>query len=224
MLGMNNRVDLVKKITPWRESWKVHVKVMKLWYHKNPTLDPSQNMLHMVLMDEKIQATIRDQLIPNFAMSLNEKDVYLMTHFTVVPDTGLNRMTKHRFRLLFQYKTFVVSVVSVRIPHSDLCFTSIDEIDQMTKDDDFLIDFVGIITGVRKERDVASYGKLIKAVVLEVFTDGKKVQCNVFGNTYDLLEYDNLQKYPRSLLIVLESFKIKVIEELKRQFKPPFLP
>ncbi|QHO01417.1 Replication factor-A carboxy-terminal domain protein [Arachis hypogaea] len=194
MLGMNNRVDLVEKITPWRESWEVHVKVVKLWYHKNPALDPSQNLLHMVLMDEKlqkIQATIRDQLIPKFVVSLTEGEVYLMTHFTVVPNTGLNRVAKHRFRLLFQYKTSFVSVVSVRIPHSD---------------------FVGIITGVRKERDVASYGKMIKAVVLEVFSDGKKEQCNVFGNACDLLEYDNLQKYPRSPLIVLESFKIKAIE------------
>ncbi|RYR69042.1 hypothetical protein Ahy_A03g015569 [Arachis hypogaea] len=156
MLGMNNRVDLVEKITPWRESWKVH-------YHKNPALDASQNMLHMVLMDEKlhkIQVTIRDQLISKFAVSLHEGDLYLMTHFTVVSNT----------------------------------------------------DFVGIITGVRKERDVESYGKMIKAVVLEVFTHGKKVQCNVFGNTCDLLEYDNLQKYPRSPLIVLESFKIKAIK------------
>ncbi|RYR20272.1 hypothetical protein Ahy_B03g065375 [Arachis hypogaea] len=214
MLGMNNRVDLVEKITPWRESWEVHVKVVKLWYHKNPALDPSQNLLHMVLMDEKlqkIQATIRDQLIPKFVVSLTEGEVYLMTHFTVVPNTGLNRVAKHRFRLLFQYKTSFVSVVSVRIPHSGLCFTSIDEINQR-KDDDLLIDFVGIITGVRKERDVASYGKMIKAVVLEVFSDGKKEQCNVFGNACDLLEYDNLQKYPRSPLIVLESFKIKAIE------------
>ncbi|RYR13999.1 hypothetical protein Ahy_B04g070692 isoform A [Arachis hypogaea] len=221
---MNNRVDLVEKITPWRESWKVHVKVVKLWYHKNPALDPSQNLLHMVLMDEKlhkIQATIRDQLILKFSVSLNEGDVYLMTHFTVVPNTALNRVTKHRFRLLFQYNTSVVSVVSPRIPHSGLCFASIDEIDQMTKEHNFLIGsynflalpyFVGIITGVRKERDVASYGKLVKAVVVEVFADGKRVQCNVFGNACDLLEYDKLQKYPRSPLVVLESFKIKVIK------------
>ncbi|RYQ92804.1 hypothetical protein Ahy_B09g099049 [Arachis hypogaea] len=190
-------------------------RVVRLWYHKNPALDPSQNLLHMVLMDEKlhkIQATIRDQLISKFALSLNEGDVYLMTHFTVVPNTGLNRVTKHRFRLLFQYNTSIVSVVSPRIPHSGLCFASIDEIDQMTKDHNFLIDFVGIITGVRKERDVASYGKLVKAVVLEVFADGKRVQCNVFGNACDLLEYDKLQKYARSPLVVLESFKIKAIE------------
>ncbi|RYR62732.1 hypothetical protein Ahy_A04g020461 [Arachis hypogaea] len=95
-----------------------------------------------------------------------------MTHFTVVPNTGLNRVIKHRFRLLFQYNTSVVSVVSPRIPHLGLCLASMDEIDQMTKDHNFLIDFVGIITGVRKERDVASDGKLVKAVVLEVFADG----------------------------------------------------
>nr|XP_025686077.1 uncharacterized protein LOC112786912 isoform X2 [Arachis hypogaea] len=124
----------------------------------------------------------------------------------------MRRVTKHRFRLLFQYNTSVVSVVSPRIPHSGLCFASLDEIDQMTKDHNFLIDFVGIITGVRKERDVASYGKLVKAVVLEVFADGKRVQCNVFGNACDLLEYDKLQKYGRSPLVVLESFKIKAIE------------
>ncbi|XP_052111572.1 replication protein A 70 kDa DNA-binding subunit A-like [Arachis duranensis] len=207
---MNNPVDLVDKITPWRESWKVHVKVVKLWYHKNPALDPSQNLLHMVLIDEK--ATIRDQLISKFALSLNEGDVYLMTHFTVVPNTGLNRVTKHRFRLLFQYNTSVVSMVSPRIPHSGLCLASIDEIDQITKEHNFLIDFVGIITGVRKERNVASDGKLVKAVVLEVFADGKRVQCNVFGDACDLLEYDKLQKYARSPLVVLESFKIKAIE------------
>ncbi|KAL4330701.1 hypothetical protein AHAS_Ahas13G0426400 [Arachis hypogaea] len=195
--------------------WIVDVATAVQEYHKNPALDASQNLLHMVLMDEKlhkIQATIRDQLISKFAVSLKEGDLYLMSHFTVVPNTGLNRVTKHRFRLLFQYKISVVSVVSPRIPHSSLCFTSIDEIDQTTKDHNFIIDFVGIITGVRKERDVVSYGKLIKAVVLEVFTHGKKVQCNVFGNACDLLEYDNLQKYPRSPLIVLESFKIKAIE------------
>ncbi|XP_057720882.1 replication protein A 70 kDa DNA-binding subunit A-like [Arachis stenosperma] len=166
-------------------------------------------------MDEKlhkIQATIRDQLISKFASSLHEGDLYLMNHFTVVPNTGMNRVTTHRFRLLFQYKTSVVSVVSPRIPHSGLCLRSIDEIDQMTTEHNFLIDFVGIITGVRKERDVASYGKLIKVIVLEVFTHGKKVQCNVFGDACDLLEYDKLQKYPRSPLIVLESFKIKAIE------------
>ncbi|QHO53454.1 Replication protein A 70 kDa DNA-binding subunit C [Arachis hypogaea] len=215
MLGMNNHVDLVEKITPWRESWKVHVKVVKLWYHKNPGLDASQNLLHMVLMDEKlhkIQATIRDQLISKFASSLHEGDLYLMNHFTVVPNTGMNRVTTHRFRLLFQYKTSVVSMVSPRIPYSGLCLRSIDEIDQMTTEYNFLIDFVGIITGVRKERDVASYGKLLKVVVLEVFSHGKKVQCNVFGDACDLLEYDKLQKYPRSPLIVLESFKIKAIE------------
>ncbi|RYR49325.1 hypothetical protein Ahy_A07g035779 [Arachis hypogaea] len=142
--------------------WIEHVAtaIQELWYHKNPAFDRSQNLLHMVLTDKKlhkIQATIREQLIPNFAVSLTEGD------FTVVPNT----------------------------------------------------EFVGIITGVRKERDVASYGKMIKAVVLEVFSDRKKVQCNVFGNACDLLEYDNLQKYPRSLLIVLESLKIKAIEVSK---------
>ncbi|RYQ82786.1 hypothetical protein Ahy_B10g101354 [Arachis hypogaea] len=176
--------------SPSRFLQHVATVVQELWYHKNPALDRSQNLLHMVLMDEKlhkIQVTIRDQLIPNFAVSLTEGDVYLMTHFTVLSNTGLNRVTKHRFRLLFQYKTSVVSVVSIRIPHSGLCFTSTNEIDQRTKDDDFLIDFVGIITGVRKEKDVASYGKMIKAVVLEVFSEGSPV-------------------------IVLESFKIKAIE------------
>ncbi|QHO53362.1 uncharacterized protein DS421_2g47310 [Arachis hypogaea] len=54
MLKMSNRADMVERITPWRESWKVHVKVVKLWYHKNPDLDRSKNLLHMVLMDEKV--------------------------------------------------------------------------------------------------------------------------------------------------------------------------
>ncbi|QHO58727.1 uncharacterized protein DS421_3g93080 [Arachis hypogaea] len=61
--------------------------------------------------------------------------------------------------------------------------------------------------------DHTSFSILISPFwIADVATTVQEVQCNVFENACDLLEYDKLQKYPRSLLIVLESFKIKAIE------------
>ncbi|RYR34755.1 hypothetical protein Ahy_A10g049766 isoform A [Arachis hypogaea] len=190
-----NRADMVDRITPWRESWKVHVKVVKLWYHKNPALDRSKNLLHMVLMDEnlhKIQATIRDQLISNFAVS--KRRGYVL-------DDAFYSCTKHWFEQSDE------TSVQTFVPIQDVCcFCGI------SKDTSFRLSWdhywclkrkrCGIkwevdqssSAGVRKERDVVSNGKLIKVVVLEVFTDGLFINFDIpesveFLNRFSVASY-----------------------------------
>ncbi|RYR42793.1 hypothetical protein Ahy_A08g039235 [Arachis hypogaea] len=156
-------------------------------------------------------------------MSLTEGEVYLMTHFMVVPNTGFNRVAKHWFRLLFQYKTSVVFVISVRIPHSGLCFISIDEIDQRTKDNNFLIGSFcwDHYWCLKRKRCIIIWQDDQSSCARRFFL---WVQCNMFGNACDMLEYDNLQKYPRSPLIVLEGVMLQNVMNVSRLFINPDIP
>ncbi|XLR27393.1 hypothetical protein S83_055293, partial [Arachis hypogaea] len=129
----------------------------------------------------KIEATITQSLISYFNEVLEEGNVYVIAHFTVVPNFGLTRLTKHRFRIIFHSKTIVVPTMSIGMPNVAFKFTSIDEIVEKTCDENFLIDFIGFITGVRQETDMGSHGERMKVIILEVVSGGFNVSCYEFS-------------------------------------------
>ncbi|RYR03875.1 hypothetical protein Ahy_B06g083272 [Arachis hypogaea] len=186
---MNTCFHSLDKITPWRDDWRISVKINRVWSASYPVPTRDGNLIYMVLIDDKltkIEATITQSLISYFNEVLEEGNVYVIAHFTVVPNFGLTRLTKHRFRIIFHSKTIVVPTMSIGMPNVAFKFTSIDEIVEKTCDENFLIDFIGFITGVRQETDMGSHGERMKVIILEVVSGGPPV-------------------------VVLEAFKIKVL-------------
>ncbi|XLT76185.1 hypothetical protein HN873_032459 [Arachis hypogaea] len=98
------------------------------------------------------------------------------------------KMTHHRFKLLFQKGTTVIPEPSLQIRDSGFSFCSMFEILEKKSDYHYLIDFIGVITSVRHQTEVDYYGKKLKLMILEIYADGKKVQCNVFGKCCDSLD------------------------------------
>ncbi|XLT61798.1 hypothetical protein HN873_018322 [Arachis hypogaea] len=129
----------------------------------------------------KIEGTITESLIPYFNEVLEKRNVYVIAHFTVVPNSGLTRLTQHRFRIIFHSKTIVVPTMSIGMPNAAFKFTSIDEVVEKRCNEDFLIDFVGFIVGVRQETDIGSHGERMKVIILEVVSDGFNVACYEFS-------------------------------------------
>ncbi|XP_025604730.1 uncharacterized protein [Arachis hypogaea] len=212
---MNTCFHSLDKITPWRGDWRIRVRINRVWSapYGVPTRDG--NLIHMVLMDDKltkIEGTITESLIPYFNEVLEKRNVYVIAHFTVVPNSGLTRLTQHRFRIIFHSKTIVVPTMSIGMPNAAFKFTSIDEVVEKRCNEDFLIDFVGFIVGVRQETDIGSHGERMKVIILEVVSDGKKkIQCNVIGRSCEVFDLSILKKYQRPPVVVLEAFKIKVL-------------
>ncbi|QHN76785.1 Replication factor-A carboxy-terminal domain protein [Arachis hypogaea] len=73
-----------------------------------------------------------------------------------------------------------------------------------------LADFVGVLCGLKRKRDVECNGKILKVMILEVFADGKKISCNLVGDCSALIDINSLKKYQRPPVVILQSFKIKV--------------
>ncbi|RYR18378.1 hypothetical protein Ahy_B03g062994 [Arachis hypogaea] len=206
-------IDPFQKISPWKETWSIEVKILTIWEDASIVNENMQKLLHVVLMDkqhDKVQATVENDLITTFIHQLKEGHVFIISDFKVIPNGGLVRVTRHRFRILFKCSTSVVAAANRVIPNPGLSLTSMDEILQKRTDYEYLIDFVGVLCGLKRKTDVECNGKVLKVIVLEVLADGKKIPCNLVGDYSALIDINSLKKYQRPPVLILQSFKIKV--------------
>ncbi|QHN78977.1 uncharacterized protein DS421_19g666100 [Arachis hypogaea] len=144
---MSLTIDALGKISPWKEAWSIEAKILTIWEDASIVNENMKKLLHMVLMDKqhhKIQATVKDDLITTFIHRLKEGDVFIISDFKVIPNGGLVRVTRHRFRILFKCSTSVVVAASTVIPNPGLSLTSMDQILQKRIDYEYLINKVSL--------------------------------------------------------------------------------
>ncbi|RYR42631.1 hypothetical protein Ahy_A08g039091 isoform B [Arachis hypogaea] len=179
--NMEDKVDSIKCITAWKESWRLRVKIVRLWFYTDPLAEDNEKLLHMILMDQnldKIQATVKEPYISIFVDDLYVGGAFCMTSFSVVPNIGIMKMTHHRFKLLFQKGTTVIPEPSLQIRDSD---------------------FIGVITSVRHQTEVDYYGKKLKLMILEIYADGLDVASyhffsfkkNIHGSLVSYINHDS---------------------------------
>ncbi|GJS08321.1 nucleic acid-binding, OB-fold, replication protein A, OB domain protein [Tanacetum coccineum] len=87
---MDTKLTKVSELTPFRDDWKVKVRVIRLWKlpdFSNPLVTYS---LDMVLMDEegtKIHATVKKSLVSDFDSQLEQGQCYCLSDFGVTDRT-----------------------------------------------------------------------------------------------------------------------------------------
>ncbi|XLU33586.1 hypothetical protein S245_069652, partial [Arachis hypogaea] len=86
-------------------------------------------------------------------------------------------------------------------------------------DYEYLIDFVGVLCGLKKRRDVECNGKILKVLTLEVFADGKKISCNFVGDCPALIDMNTLKRYG----IASHHFsRLRSNERIEHRYCPQF--
>ncbi|QHN83701.1 uncharacterized protein DS421_20g706970 [Arachis hypogaea] len=100
--------DMISKMHPPREAWRLKVRVLRLWVVPSFGNHDVPNSMEMILFDEhcgKIQATVKKPLLNRFRDHIVEGQVYRMAYFTVVSNHGSYRATSHEFKLVFLHRT-----------------------------------------------------------------------------------------------------------------------
>ncbi|QHN77672.1 Replication factor-A carboxy-terminal domain protein [Arachis hypogaea] len=133
--------DSISKIHPHREAWRLKVK------------------------SNKIQATVKKQLINRFKENIIEGQTYQMSYFSVVPNQVNYRAVEHEFKLVFHNRTTVISVLDDAIPKTCFSFCPFDELLKMTEDYVYLVDVIGLLTSVGEEKEYVKDGKVMKKIV-----------------------------------------------------------
>ncbi|QHO30615.1 Replication protein A 70 kDa DNA-binding subunit C [Arachis hypogaea] len=187
--------DMISKMHPPRETWRLKVRVLKLWVVPSFGNHEVPNTMEIILLDEhcgKIQATIKKPLLNRFRDHIVEGQVYRMTYFIVVSNHGSYRATSHEFKLVFLHRTTVVAVDEDVIPKTCFNMLPFSELLNMTQDYDFLVDgsiflvcyVIGLLTSVGEEKEYAKEGKIVKMIVLELTSKdfSLTVRCALFGD------------------------------------------
>ncbi|KAL4300224.1 hypothetical protein AHAS_Ahas17G0179500 [Arachis hypogaea] len=121
--------------------------------------------MEMILVDEsgcKIQAIVRKTMIYRFKELLSEGRVYVMKLFSVVPNQGSYKATRHQFKLIFQFRTIVKDATCDFIPKTALTISPFAELLETKEDFDVLVDVLGLLVSVLEEKEYNKDGKKMK--------------------------------------------------------------
>ncbi|XP_020963490.1 uncharacterized protein LOC110265075 [Arachis ipaensis] len=140
-----------------------------------------------------------------------------MKLFSVVPNQGSYRATRHQFKLIFQFRTTVRDAICDFIPKSALTISPFTELLETKEDSDFLVvmlcyllllfvwndcNVVGLLVSVSEEKEYDKDGKKMKMAVMELAENDYRIRCALFGEYVDELNRflsSGCVSYPSSL-------------------------
>ncbi|GAU18106.1 hypothetical protein TSUD_52170 [Trifolium subterraneum] len=138
-----------------------------------------------------------------------------MNLFSVVMNTGEYRTTRHDFKIDVMYDTTFERVSNDVIPRNLYTFTPPAQIFHDDFNRDFLVDVIGVLTGVGQEREYIRNNTKTKIVVIELDNNG--IEANNASPTFVLsqlkdtykvtFEDDMLSVAPRTTIANLRNCK-----------------
>ncbi|KAL5063877.1 hypothetical protein RYX36_025614 [Vicia faba] len=160
-------------------------------------------------MGNKIQASIGKALLPRFENKIKEGAAYNSKSFGVFANTGTFRTIKNQFKLNFQNGTVVTDVgtgMTTLSPYSFVSFLDIvGNIDM-----DYLIDVMGILSSLGRERVYERNRVTTKFKIIELESNGMKLECTLFGPYFDALVAFLQSDYNGNVVVLARYQKLKL--------------
>ncbi|KAK2365938.1 replication factor A protein [Trifolium repens] len=213
---VDSKFDDVADIASGRDNFCIRVRVVRL--SKVPAfLNPSEyGSLEMVLIDEKggkIHASIKKQLMYMYESKLKAGQVYEISNFAIFPQSGLYRTTLHPYKIIFLLKTKLNPSEGAGISEFGLTFTKIDEICAHTHDYEYLVDVIGVVTGMSAEREYVRDGKITKMIIVELTDHSGKCECALLGDNVDELNKKIGKSVVGLPIVVIQFAKVKIFRD-----------
>ncbi|XP_061347837.1 uncharacterized protein LOC133293306 [Gastrolobium bilobum] len=166
---MYSKYDFIKDLNPTKEEWKIKARVVRTWKVPNFQQKKFDDNVEMILLDEKggrIHAAIKGSL--HIRKKIHEGEVYFIKIFGVGSNTGSFRPTKHDYRLSFNLRTDVKSTIDSAIPTNGFDFVDFDVIEKEFSDSPYLVDVIGLVSGIGEVREHIISGRKTRMVVVEL--------------------------------------------------------
>ncbi|KAJ1378510.1 Nucleic acid-binding, OB-fold [Sesbania bispinosa] len=149
--------------------------------------------LEMVLCDErggKIHVVVRRTLVYKFQSTLIEGAAYSISNFGVGENSGEFKYSMYLYKINFEYHTRVVLMRDCTIPRFQYSFVSLADIMAPTFDNSYLVDIMGVLTGIGTEKE-------------------SKIECALFENYLDDLNAFLACGNTTNVVVVVQLAKVK---------------
>ncbi|XP_061348994.1 replication protein A 70 kDa DNA-binding subunit B-like [Gastrolobium bilobum] len=177
---MVSRYDFIKDLNPTKEDWRIKVKVVRSWQVPNFQRKGLGDNVEMVLLDERggrIHATVKGTL--QVRKKITDGEVYFIKNFGVGFSSGNFRPTRHEYHLSFNLRTDVRSIVQPNFPANVFDFVDYDVIEKESSDSPYLVDVIGLLSGVGEVCEHVVSGRKTKMIV------GHKLECTLWEHYVD---------------------------------------
>ncbi|XP_061368216.1 uncharacterized protein LOC133311217 [Gastrolobium bilobum] len=158
-----------KDVSPAKEDWRIKVKVVRAWKVPNFQRKDFDDNVEMVLLDEhggRIHATIEGSL--SVWKKIHEGDCYFIKKIGVGFNNDVFRPTRHQYRLSFNLRTDLRSIVDSNISASEFDFVDYDIVEKETSNSPYLVDVIGLVSGIGEVCERVVSGRKTKMIMLEL--------------------------------------------------------
>ncbi|XP_057417661.1 replication protein A 70 kDa DNA-binding subunit C-like [Lotus japonicus] len=149
MASSKGGFNSVASICHGRDTWRIRVRVLRIW-EMCPIADLENPFaVQLVLMDAeglRIEATIRKLPIRKLFGEVVEGNIYRISFFSVVPNVGVYKVSQHEFKILSNNRTRIVPDESSLIPMHGFLFMNSAEIARTMNESEYLIGLVSAVS------------------------------------------------------------------------------
>ncbi|XP_039687358.1 uncharacterized protein [Medicago truncatula] len=131
----------------------------------------------------------------------------------VAANGGSYKTTHHPYKLNVQFGTKCLPLCGALVSGSDFKFVPIFDIVGGSYDCDYLVDVIGMLTGVGTEREYERNGSATKLNVIAMEADGYKLQCTLFGTYVDELNTFLATGETANVVVSIQLAKVKVFQD-----------
>ncbi|XP_057425548.1 replication protein A 70 kDa DNA-binding subunit C-like [Lotus japonicus] len=215
MASLASNLNSVANLCNGRESWRIKVRVVRMW-EMCPISEPGKPFaVQMVLIDaegQRIEATIRKSLIKKLFGEIVEGNIYRITYFAVVPNLGVYKAARHEFKIIFNSRTKIVPEESNLIPLYGFAFMNSAEISDIMGESEHLIDVIGLVTAVSREKQYTKGANITRMIELQLTDHRGSVQCTFFGSYVDVITHHVRENGQAMPVVVIQFAKIKTFK------------
>ncbi|XP_068486959.1 replication protein A 70 kDa DNA-binding subunit D-like [Phaseolus vulgaris] len=216
-LQVHNQIHSVINVTLAKDNWSIIVRVICLWFVTDLAKSKIPFSMELILQDKeglRIHGLIRRTLIYKFQSQIFYGSVYYVQSFSVAANGGSYRTTHHLYKISFLFGIKIISIPAQLVPESPPEYIPLSFISAPGFDTNYLVDIIGVLTGVRTERELQKDGRKTK---LNVISLDFRIECTLFGNYVDELNVFLSSGEVQNVVVSIEFAKVKV-------FKIRFMP
>ncbi|KAJ1427593.1 hypothetical protein SESBI_09478 [Sesbania bispinosa] len=173
-----------------RQNWRLRVKLVRLWKMTSVANPNDPYATQMVFVDEeggRIEATVPKQHMSRFNHALVEGQIYNITNFGLLRNSGKFRAVVHEFKLIFNATTRVIHTQNVTIPFSGFALTKTCDIKKTNGSSNYLYDFMGIVTAISEELNLSNEGRQTRFMLLDLVDEMGQIRLALFGEMIDVV-------------------------------------
>ncbi|XP_074306079.1 uncharacterized protein LOC141641306 [Silene latifolia] len=108
--SQSRRFNFIKDVNNTKETWRLKVRVIRLYDVPSWTNLKETSRIEMVFLDEKndkIQASFNDRLIRQFRPLLHEGELYNISNFLLLENNDNHKSCRNKWKINFHRNTSV---------------------------------------------------------------------------------------------------------------------